>query len=118
MAAPMAPEDTLRGVARGDMPVLETLAEMHLDTFERSGLDMHTYLLVRFAALAAMDAPPASYLMALSMMEGAGVTLADLKGTLTAIAPIIGGPHVVSAAAQALTAVGLAVELGEAFGEQ
>lgn len=111
MAIQMAPEDTLRGAAHGEMPVLETLAQMNLNTLQRSGLDMRTYLLVRFAALAAMDAPPASYLLVLEIAEEAGVSVEDLKGALTAIAPIVGGPRVISAAAEALRAIGLAVEI-------
>jgi hypothetical protein len=39
----MRPEDQLGALAQGDAPVLETLAQMHLDTLERSGLDERTY---------------------------------------------------------------------------
>ncbi|WP_405929747.1 hypothetical protein OG554_35115 [Streptomyces griseus] len=45
-------------LAGADAPVFETLVQMTLDTFERSGLDAETYLLTRIAALVAMDAPP------------------------------------------------------------
>ena len=38
---------------------------MNLDAAERSGLDAQTYLLVRLAALVAMDAAPVSYLVTL-----------------------------------------------------
>ena len=34
-----SPQETLSGVAEGHAPVLEQLAEMHLNTLERSGLD-------------------------------------------------------------------------------
>ncbi len=108
MAAPSTAEDILREVAHGDAPVLETLAEMHLDTFERSGLDAKTYFLVRLAALVAMDAAPASYLLALATAEDAGVSPEDVKGMLAAIAPIVGSARVVSAASNTLRALGLA----------
>src|SRR5690349_4307837 len=62
-------EQALGSVARGEAPVLEQLAAMTLDTLERSGLSLEAYLLVRLAALVALDAPPASYILAL---EAAG----------------------------------------------
>jgi alkylhydroperoxidase/carboxymuconolactone decarboxylase family protein YurZ len=108
MTTPTAAEDILRDVAHGRAPVLETLAEMHLDTFERSGLDSKTYFLVRLAALVAMSAAPASYLLALATAEDAGVSPDDVKGTLAAVAPIVGSALVVSAAGNTLRALGLA----------
>jgi alkylhydroperoxidase/carboxymuconolactone decarboxylase family protein YurZ len=108
MATPAAAEDVLRDVAHGQAPVLETLAEMHLDTFARSGLDAKTYFLVRLAALVAMDAAPASYLLALATAEDAGVSPEDMKGVLAAVAPIVGSARVVSAAGKTLRALGLA----------
>ncbi|MCM2580060.1 carboxymuconolactone decarboxylase family protein [Streptomyces meridianus] len=108
MTAPTTAEDILREVATGDAPVLETLAEMHLDTFERSGLDARTYFLVRLAALVAMEGAPASYIMALATAEESGATLDDIRGTLAAVAPIVGSARVVSAASNALRGLGIA----------
>jgi 4-carboxymuconolactone decarboxylase len=108
MATPSAAEDILREVSHGEAPVLETLAQMHLDTFERSGLDAKTYSLVRLAALVAMDAAPASYLLALATAEDVGVSPEDVKGTLAAVAPVVGSARVVSAASNTLRALGLA----------
>lgn len=108
MTAPTAPEDILREVASGGAPILETLAEMHLDTFERSGLDARTYFLVRLAALVAMEGAPASYIMALATAEESGATLDDIRGTLAAVAPIVGSARVVSAASNALRGLGIA----------
>ena len=113
MATPSAAEDILREVAHGEAPVLETLAEMHLDTFERSGLDAKTYFLVRLAALVAMDAAPASYLLALATAEDAGVSTEDMKGTLAAVAPVVGSARIVSAASNTLRALGLAEVVSE-----
>ncbi|GAA3517904.1 carboxymuconolactone decarboxylase family protein [Actinocatenispora rupis] len=107
MTTDMAPEQMLGAVARGDGPVLETLAQMQYDTLGRSGLPERTYHLVRIAALAAMGAPPASYLVNLAMASRAGVTVADIQGVLTAVAPIVGGPRVVAAAGASLQAIGV-----------
>ena len=44
-------------------PVLDLLASMTADSVAASSLDAETLMLVRIAALAAVDAPPFSYLM-------------------------------------------------------
>src|ERR1700759_4926286 len=101
-------EQDLNGLAEGQAPVLETLTQMTLNTLERSGLDEETYILTRIAALVAMDAPPASYLLNLGAADELGVPLERVQGTLVAIAPIVGTARVVSAAGNMLRAVGLA----------
>jgi alkylhydroperoxidase/carboxymuconolactone decarboxylase family protein YurZ len=113
MTTPITPEETLRVLAQGDAPVLETLAQMHLDTLERSGLDPRTYFLVRFATLVAMDAAPVSYLLAFGTAEDAGATVDDMRGTLAAVAPIVGSARVVSAAGKTIRALGLAEAIEE-----
>jgi 4-carboxymuconolactone decarboxylase len=113
-------EHNLGGLARGEAPVLETLVTMTVDTFERSGLDPQTYLLVRLAALVALDAAPASYLMHLGAAEELGVPVEEgkspvplekLQATLVAIAPVVGSARVVSAAANLVRMLGLAEAL-------
>jgi 4-carboxymuconolactone decarboxylase len=93
-------------LAEADAPVFETIVQMTLDTFERSGLDAESYMLVRIAALVAMDAAPASYLLNISTADEAGVPLEKIQGTLVAVAPVVGSARVVSAARS----------IGEAFG--
>jgi 4-carboxymuconolactone decarboxylase len=93
-------------LAEADAPVFETLVQMTLDTFERSGLDPETYLLTRIAALVAMDASPASYLLNVGAADELGVPLERIQGTLVAVAPVVGSARVVSAARS----------IGEAFG--
>ncbi len=44
-------------------PVLDLLAKMTADSIDATSLDAETLMLVRIAALVAVDAPPASYLM-------------------------------------------------------
>ena len=103
----------LSSVAAGDAPVLERLIAMNLDSMEHSGLDAQTYVLVRVAALVAMDAAPVSYLMNLGMAADAGVTVEDVQGALIAIAPIVGTARVASAAGKVLRAFGLAEAVAE-----
>ena len=93
-----APEKLLDRIAAGDAPVLETLLAMNLDAGERSGLDDETYLLVRLAALVAMDAAPASYLVTLGAAAETGLTVEHVQAVLVAIAPVVGSARVVSAA--------------------
>ncbi|MGW2835535.1 carboxymuconolactone decarboxylase family protein [Streptomyces sp. NPDC001286] len=85
-------------LAEANAPVFETLVQMTLDTFERSGLDEETYLLARIAALVALDASAPSYLLNIGTAAEAGVPLEKIQGTLVAIAPVVGSARVVSAA--------------------
>ena len=93
-----APDNALGRIAAGDAPVLETLLEMNLDAAERSGLDAETYMLVRLAALVAMDAAPVSYLITLGAGAEAGLTVEKAQAVLVAIAPVVGSARVTAAA--------------------
>jgi hypothetical protein len=106
-----SPEEHLGALAAGDAPVLETLAQMTVDTFERSGLSIEEYTVARFAALVALDGAPASYLLTLGAAEDLGVPMEKIRGTLVAIAPVVGSARVVSSAGKMLRALGLAVAL-------
>jgi 4-carboxymuconolactone decarboxylase len=93
-----APDNALGRIAAGEAPVLETLLAMNLDAAERSGLDPETYLLVRLAALVAMDAAPASYLITLGAAADTGLTVEQMQAVLVAIAPVVGSARVTAAA--------------------
>ena len=93
-------------LAEANAPVFETIVQMTLNTFERSGLDEEAYLLARIAALVAMDASAPSYLLNVGTAAELGVPLEKVQGTLVAIAPVVGSARVVSAARS----------IGEAFG--
>ena len=56
-------------MAIGDAPVLDALLEINATALNRSELDPVTMLLVRMAALAAVDAPATSYLMHIGSAE-------------------------------------------------
>jgi alkylhydroperoxidase/carboxymuconolactone decarboxylase family protein YurZ len=107
-------QDTLSSVAHGDTPVLEQLALMQMDTLERSGLDSTAYHLARLAALVAMDAAPVSYLANLSVAAEDGITLEQAQGVLVAVAPIVGGARIASAAGHLLEAFGVATQIEDA----
>lgn len=106
MAGDIPAEGGVGALAQADAPAFETIVQMTVNTFERSGLDPETYLLVRIAALVAMDAAPASYLLNIGAADELGVPLEKIQGALVAIAPVVGSARVVSAARS----------IGEAFG--
>ena len=104
-------QQTLSSVASGDAPVLEQLIAMNLDSMVLSGLDELSYSMVRLAALVAMDAAPVSYLINLELAADAGMTLDQARGTLVAIAPLVGSARVAAAAGNILRAYGLAAAI-------
>jgi alkylhydroperoxidase/carboxymuconolactone decarboxylase family protein YurZ len=70
-------------------------------------------MLVRMAALATLDAAPASWLMNIAVSGEAGLEPEQILGTLTAIAPVIGTARVVSAAGHILQAFDLAEAIAD-----
>jgi alkylhydroperoxidase/carboxymuconolactone decarboxylase family protein YurZ len=81
---------------------------MIADSLETTTLDANTTMLVRLAALVAVDAPRASYLMSLGAARELGIGEEEVGGVLTAIAPIVGTTRVVSASFNILDALDLA----------
>ena len=100
-------------MAKGEAPVLEALADINAASLERTELDPATLILVRLAALAAVDAPPASYMAHLGPAAEVGVTLDKAQDVLVAVAPIVGTPRTMSAATKMVEALGLAIDLAE-----
>ena len=103
--------DSLQGLARGEAPVLEAIAKMHLDTMAGCDLDARSFHLVRLAALVAMDAPPASYVVHLGLAMDAGITVEEMQDTLVAIAPIVGSVRLTAAAGNVIRGAGLVAAL-------
>src|SRR3954451_7319449 len=93
-----------------DTPVLDLLASMTRDSREASTLDPRTLMLVRIAALAAVDGPPISYEMNLEAAMDVGIDAHRIRAVLTAIAPIIGVPRVVSATGKLAEALAIDIE--------
>jgi alkylhydroperoxidase/carboxymuconolactone decarboxylase family protein YurZ len=96
-----------------DTPVLDLLASMTADSIEASSLDAEKLMLVRIAALVAMDAPPVSYLYNLGAAGDVDVDVDEVRGVLAAIAPIVGTARVASATGKIVRALGLAIDLAE-----
>jgi alkylhydroperoxidase/carboxymuconolactone decarboxylase family protein YurZ len=96
-----------------ETPVLDLLATMTAESIEASSLDKQTLMFVRIAALVAVDAPPVSYLMNLGAAGEVGLEPEDVRGVLTAVAPIVGTARVASATGHIVRALGIAIELAE-----
>jgi 4-carboxymuconolactone decarboxylase len=96
-----------------DTPVLDLLARMTADSLEATGLDAQAIALVRLAALVASGAPAASYALNMAVAEELGLDLVDVRGVLTAVAPIVGTARVAEATGRIALALGVAIEVAE-----
>ena len=96
-----------------ETPVLDLLARMTADSISVSSLDAETLVLVRIAALAAVDAPPVSYLLNLEAAGEVGLDPEQIRGVLAAIAPIVGTARVASATGNIVGALDVAIEIAE-----
>lgn len=96
-----------------ETPILDLMAEMTAASVEATSLDDETLALVRIAALVAVDAPPASYLVNLGAASEIGIDEEQVKGVLAAVAPIVGTARVASAVGNIARALGFAMELAE-----
>jgi len=96
-----------------ETPVLDLLASMTADSVEASDLDAETLMLVRIAALAAVDAPAVSYLLNLGAASEVGVDAEQVRGVLAAIAPIVGTARIASATGKIAEALEVAIEVAE-----
>lgn len=105
------PDVDLSGTS--DTPVLDTLAEMTAVSLDKCKLVPRELMLARIAALAAVGAPPLSYLLNAGTASEVGITLDDVQAVLVGIAPVIGGPRTVAAAGNIMRALGFAVAVAE-----
>ena len=96
-----------------ETPILDLLATMTAASIDASGLDQQSFMLVRLAAMVAVDAPPASYLLNLGAADEMGINEEQVRGVLAAVAPIVGTTRVVSATGNIARALGLAIELAD-----
>ena len=76
-----------------------------------TGLDATTLMLVRLAALIAVDAPPASYMLNLGVASEIGLDTQSTRDVLAAVAPIVGTARTVSAIGKIVRAFGLALDM-------
>jgi alkylhydroperoxidase/carboxymuconolactone decarboxylase family protein YurZ len=103
--------------AATETPVLDLLATMTAASVEQSELDPRSLMLVRLAALAAVDAPAVSYLTNLAVASDIGVTADDVEQVLIGIAPVVGTARVASASGKIARALGFAIAVAEAEAE-
>ena len=96
-----------------DTPVLNLLAGMTAASIAASSLDLDTLMLVRIAALVAVDAPPVSYLMNLGAASEIGIDAEGVRGVLAAVAPIVGTARVASATGKIVEALEIDLEIAE-----
>jgi alkylhydroperoxidase/carboxymuconolactone decarboxylase family protein YurZ len=94
----------LQRLSQGDPSVLSFVKSAIENSYKESGLDPRTFMLIRIAALAALDAAPASWLMNIEASGEAGLEPEMVLGTLIAVLPVIGTARVVSAATNIMKA--------------
>jgi alkylhydroperoxidase/carboxymuconolactone decarboxylase family protein YurZ len=104
--------------ASPETPVLDTLTAMTAESVARCRLDENSLLAARLAALVAVDAPAASYLMHIGPAMDAGVTIDQLQNILIAVAPIVGTPRTAAAALNINEALGVAIVAAEEAEEE
>lgn len=102
---------------QSDTPVLEIIGAMTAASLERCDLPADTLLMIRIAALAAVDARPVSYLAHVGPSVESGVTIEDVQNVLVAVAPIIGTARTMSAAVNITEALGFAIAVLEEAAE-
>ena len=86
---------------------------MTADSIDASDLDAETLMLVRIAALVAVDAPPVSYMLNLGAAGEIGVDEDQVRGVFAAIAPIVGTARIASATGNVAKALAIAIETAE-----
>jgi hypothetical protein len=97
-----------------DTPVSDTLLAMTVTSIENSDLSPRELMIARIAALAAVDAPAASYALNAVPASDSGINLDDVQDILVAVAPIVGTARVVSATANIAKGLGFVIALAEA----
>lgn len=111
------PDTKLKDLARGDFRTIQAMAQMHERNFEAAGLDEQTYDLVRMAALAALGAPPTSWLAHLSSARRHNIPRERILGTMIAVAPLVGTARTVAAGGSIARALGVAEAVKEKLEE-
>jgi alkylhydroperoxidase/carboxymuconolactone decarboxylase family protein YurZ len=98
-------------------PVRDLLANMTAESLAASSLDENTLMLVRIAALVAVDAPAVSYLLNLDAASDIGIDAEQVRGVLAAVAPIVGTARVASATGKIADALDVEIAIAAAAGD-
>lgn len=99
--------------ASSETPVLDLLARMTADSLSASSLDPETLMLVRIAALVAVDAPASSYVLNLEAAAELDLSADQVRGVLAAVAPIVGTARIASATGNIIKAIAIEIESAE-----
>jgi 4-carboxymuconolactone decarboxylase len=99
--------------ASADTPVLDLLTSMTEASVVVSSLDPQSLMVARIAALVATDAPAISYVLNLEAAVETGIDATQVRGVLTAIAPIVGTVRVASALGKIVDALEIELEIAE-----
>ncbi len=94
-------------------PVLDTLLDINATSIEHSQLSPRELMLVRIAAMVAVDAPPVSYLANAGPAADSSISEQDVQDVMIAVAPIVGTARVVSAGGNMMRALGFAIKVAE-----
>lgn len=94
-------------------PVMDLLAGMTEASINATTLDAGAQVMLRVAALVALDAAPASYLFHLKVAGELGVTEEDIQQVLITVAPLVGTARIVSSASKMARALGLSIAISE-----
>ncbi|MBB5640028.1 hypothetical protein BJ997_000576 [Cryobacterium roopkundense] len=78
-------------MATGETPVMDAITDINAVSLARTDLDARSLLLVRIAALVAVDAPIASYLLHVGPASDVGLTVDDVEDVLVAVPPCATG---------------------------
>jgi alkylhydroperoxidase/carboxymuconolactone decarboxylase family protein YurZ len=112
-ARPSRTKGSIMAESTSETPVLDLLADMTANSVAASSLDPETLMLVRIAALVAVDAPSFSYVLNLEMASELDIDPERIRGVLAAIAPIVGTPRVASATGKIVEALAVEMEIAE-----
>ncbi len=97
-----------------DTPVSETLLVMTAASLDNSDLSPREFMIARIAALVAVDASAASYVLNAIPAADSSITVDDVEDILVAVAPIVGTARIVSATVNIAEGLGFAIALAEA----
>ena len=106
-------EDLLRRVALNDENVLGNVMTHRVSTDCGTELDPRVELLVRLAALLAVEAAAPSLRDVVEKASAAGVTTHEIVGVLVCVGPTIGVASMVASASKLAIAIGYDLENGD-----
>ena len=103
-------QETLTRLAMNDERFVERMLAPHAEPIGDFALAPKPRALARLGALIALDAAPASYQGSVDAALTAGASVDEIVGVLVAVAPIVGGATVVSAAPELALAIGYDID--------